>query len=387
MKDRLKKFVENAGWPRIIIGLFLLFLFAAAPFVGVRIDTSLSDTLVRVGMNGVLVLAMVPMIQSGCGLNFGLPLGIIAGLIGATTSIQVASSADALAATLAKDPASAAALATTISFFGTKSAFAGLLATSYRSFLLFAIALSIAVPIAAVLGFFYGQILNRVKGEEMMIATYVGFSSVALMCMAWLLLPFDSPVMIWGYGGSGLRTTISTEGFWRHVLSNIGHVQVETFFMPTGMFLFFGLMLFLVWAFFRTKTGSAMTAVGSNPEFARASGINVNRMRTISVMLSTILGAVGILVYEQSFGFIQLYMGPLFMAFPAVAAILLGGASVNKASMMNVVVGTFLFQGILTMTPSVINSLIQTDMSEVIRIIVSNGMILYALTRKVQVKR
>ena len=46
-----------------------------------------------------------------------------------------------------------------------------------------------------------------------------------------------------------------------------------------------------------------------------------------------------------------------------------------------------LFQGILTMTPSVINSLLQTDMSEVIRIVVSNGMILYALTRKVQVKR
>lgn len=39
------------------------------------------------------------------------------------------------------------------------------------------------------------------------------------------------------------------------------------------------------------------------------------------------------------------------------------------------------------MTPSVINSVMQTDMSEVIRIIVSNGMILYALTRKVTVKR
>ena len=75
------------------------------------------------------------------------------------------------------------------------------------------------------------------------------------------------------------------------------------------------------------------------------------------------------------------------VAFPAVAAILLGGASVHKASMVNVVIGTLLFQGILTMTPSVINSLLQTDMSEVIRIVVSNGMILYALTRKVQVKR
>lgn len=70
------------------------------------------------------------------------------------------------------------------------------------------------------------------------------------------------------------------------------------------------------------------------------------------------------------------------MAFPAIAAILIGGASVNKVTIANVVVGTFLFQGILTMTPTVVNGLIKTDMSETIRIIVSNGMILYALTRK-----
>jgi len=109
-------------------------------------------------------------------------------------------------------------------------------------------------------------------------------------------------------------------------------------------------------------------------------------MRTISVILSTVLGAIGIIVYQQSFGFIQLYMGPFYMAFPAVASILIGGASVNKATILNVVIGTILFQGILTMTPSVINSIVQTDMSEVVRIVVSNGMILYALTRVVKVK-
>ena len=75
------------------------------------------------------------------------------------------------------------------------------------------------------------------------------------------------------------------------------------------------------------------------------------------------------------------------MAMPAVSAVLLGGASVNKASIANVVIGTLLFQGILTMTPSVMNGLIQTDVSEVIRIIVSNGMILYALTRKQEAAR
>jgi simple sugar transport system permease protein len=138
----------------------------------------------------------------------------------------------------------------------------------------------------------------------------------------------------------------------------------------------------LVWAFFKTKTGIAMSAVGSNPQFARAHGVSVDRMRIISVVISTVLGAVGMVVYEQSYGFIQLYMGPLYMAFPAVAAILLGGATINSATISNVVIGTFLFQGILTMTPSVINGMLKTDMAEVIRILVSNGMILYALTRK-----
>ena len=116
----------------------------------------------------------------------------------------------------------------------------------------------------------------------------------------------------------------------------------------------------------------------------RASGIDVDRIRLLSVIMSTWLAAVGILVYEQGFGFIQLYTAPNNMTLPAVAAILIGGASVNKASIPNVIIGTILFQGIVTMTPTVLNSLIHMDMSEVIRMIVSNGMILYALTRKTE---
>ena len=373
----IKKFIENAGWPRIIIALFLLALFVAAPFVGVRVDTSLSNTLVRFGMNGVRVLAMIPMVQAGCGLNFGLPLGIIAGLLGATLSIEWNSEI------LAK-----------LSELGTLykiSWLNDLFLTTWREPIGFASAIIIAVPIAAILGWFYGKLLNRVKGDEMMIATYVGFSSVSFMCIAWLLLPYKHPTMVWGYAGKGLRTTISVEGYWLHVLSDALALDINTenihLYVPTGMLIFFAFVALIVWIFMKTKTGTAMTAVGSNPEFARASGVNVDRMRTIAVMMSTILGAVGIIVYEQSFGFIQLYMGPFYMALPAVASILLGGASVNKAGILNVIVGTFLFQGILTMTPSVINSYLQTDMSEVIRLIVSNGMILYALTRKVRAGR
>lgn len=347
MLDSIRKLIEKAGWPRVIIALFLLSMFVIAPFVNISVGTSISDTIVRFAMNSVLVLSLVPMVQSGCGLNFGMQLGVIAGLIGAVTSIELG-------------------------------------VTGLAGFLT---AIGIAIPFAAILGFFYGLLLNRVKGDEMVVATYVGFSSVAFMSMMWLLLPYKSPNMIWGYGGSGLRTTISVEGYWLGVLNNFLSIKIGNFFFPTGTVLFFGLMALIVWAFFKTKLGTAMTATGSNPIYAKAAGVNVDRMRILSVVISTIIAAVGILVYEQSFGFIQLYMAPLLMAFPAVAALLLGGASVSKASMGNVIIGAFLFQGILTMTPSVMNNLIKSDMSEVIRIIVSNGMIVYALTRRTKVKK
>ncbi len=345
---KVKEFIRDFGWPRLIIFFFLVFMFIAAPFVGVRLDASFSDVLNRFGMNAIMVLAMVPMVQSGCGLNFGLPLGIISGLLGATISIQLG-------------------------------------VTGFGGFL---IAVFIALFFASILGWLYGLLLNKVKGEEMTIAMYVGFASVMFMSIMWLVLPYNSPNMVWGYAGKGLRTTITVEGYWLRVLNNFLAIKFGEFFViPTGLLLFVALCVLIVYVFMRTKTGTAMTAVGSNPDFARASGVSVDRMRAISVMLSTMLGAVGIIVYEQSFGFIQLYTGPLYMAFPAVAAILIGGASVNKASMLNVLVGTFLFQGLLTMTPSVINSLLQNDMSEVIRIVVSNGMILYALTRKTKVSK
>ncbi len=344
----LKTFIQDFGWPRIIIFFFLVGLFIMAPFVNVRLDASISDVLNRFGQNAIMVLAMVPMIQSGCGLNFGLALGLVSGLLGATLSLQFE-------------------LHGMLGFLG---------------------AIALATPFSIIFGWFYAKLLNKVKGEEMTIAMYVGFSFIMFMCIMWLILPYSNPTMVWGYAGKGLRTTISVENYWLRILNDFLAIRIGQFFVfPTGLLLFVALFAFLMWLFLRTKTGTAMTAVGSNPDFARASGVDVDKMRTISIIISTFLGAVGIIVYEQSFGFIQLYTAPSPMVFPAVAAILIGGASINKASMVNVIVGTILFQGLLTMTPSVINSLLQTDMSEVIRIIVSNGMILYALTRKMKVSK
>ncbi len=336
--------VSSFGLPRIIISGFLLVLFILTPFVGVDLPTQITNIINRFSWNAVLVLAMVPMIHAGCGLNFGLPLAIICGLLGGTLSIQ-------------------------LGFTGPMS---------------FLMAVLIATPFAVILGGGYGLLLNRIKGGEMMIATYVGFSVMSFFCMMWLLLPYSSPTMVYGLSGNGLRPTISLDGFYNQVLAKILHIKIGNIEIPTGSLLVFALLAFLMWAFLHTKTGTAMTAVGSNPAFARAAGINVDRTRMLSVIMSTWLGAMGILMYQQGFGFIQLYNAPNNLTMPTVAAILIGGASVNKASIPNVIIGTILFQGIVTMTPTVMNSAIHMDMSEVIRIIVSQGMILYALTRKTE---
>jgi len=121
-----------------------------------------------------------------------------------------------------------------------------------------------------------------------------------------------------------------------------------------------------------------------NPVFAKATGVNVDMSRVIANMMSTCLGAVGIIVYAQGFGFAQFYDTPLMMAFPAVAAVLVGGASAQRSKVMNVIIGCFLFQGLLTTAPPVIDRLLQNveaDITNPGRLIIQFGVILYALTK------
>src|SRR4030042_3080654 len=299
MNKKIKSIISNFGLPRIIIFLFLIILLILTPFAGLRFDTTIHDIIVRFGMNGVLVLSLIPMIKSGCGLNFGLQFAVIAGTLGAVFSMEMQ----------------------LIGFVG------------------FFTAIGIAIFFAVILGFLYGLLLNKVKGNEMVVATYVGFSIVSFMCIVWLLLPFKSANMIWAYGGSGLRPTISNEGYWYNILTNFFKINIGSHIkFPVGTILFFALLTFLVWGFFKTKLGTSIAVAGANPDYARSCGVNVDKMRIISVILSTIIGAIGIIVYEEGFGFIQLYLAPLYMPFPAIAAILIGGATMERSSIANVII-------------------------------------------------
>ena len=334
--------VAKLGIPRVIIGVFFILLCFMCLWYDLSLPTLLSNTVVRMGMNSVMVLAMVPGIQCGISLNLGLPIGLVAGLIGGLLTIELG-------------------------------------VPGWWGFLF---AIVVGCVIAAICGYLYAQLLNRLKGEEMSVTTYVGFSIVSLMCIAWLVLPFHSLKLRWPLG-TGLRNTIGLDSTnFKQLLNDFLSFSIGDFFVPTGLLLFMALCCWLVWLFSRSKTGVAMQAVGNNPRFAEAAGINVDKMRIIGTTLSTVLGAVGILVYSQSYGFMQLYTAPRQMGFVAASAILIGGASTSRCKISHVLIGTFLFQGVLTLGMPVANVLVPgSTISETLRILISNGIILYALTK------
>lgn len=341
-RSTLSSVIKKIGLPTIIIAAFFLVVLLAAVSLKLSMSALISDTLRRFGMNGLLVLAMVPSIQSGTGPNFALPIGIVCGLLAIVSGIE----------------------------FG----FIGI------GLILFAACLATVLAVGA--GYFYGKLLNAVKGAEMTIATYTGFSIVALMSLAWLMIPFQSKKMGWLLG-TGLRETIQLDAVEADAIINrLWSFEVFGIEVPTGLLLVFFAFCAAIWFFFKTKTGIAISAGGINPKFAEASGLNINRNRVIANVISTVLAALGIILYSQSYGYTQLYSAPLMMAFPAVAAILIGGASASRARVSNVIIGTFLFQGLLTSSLPVANQLfVGTDLSEIMRMIIQNGIILYALTQ------
>jgi simple sugar transport system permease protein len=340
--ERIREHLSEIGIPRVLIGAFLVFLFALAVVTNMDLPGLITDSVLRIGRNGLLVLALLPAIQGGVGLNFGLPLGIVCGLVG---------------------------LVVTMNYNITGWPGLGLAAL-------------IGTALATPAGLAYGWLLNRTRGQEMMVGTYLGFAVVSGMSIFWVLAPFHNPQLVWAIGGSGLRTTLTLTNYYDRILDRLWSFTVMGVTIPTGTFLLIALAGALVALFFRTRAGLTISAARSNPRFAQAAGISDERTRIQATTMSTVIAAIGIVVFAQSYGFVQLYTAPLLMAFPAVACILIGGASLTRATLTHVIIGTVLFQSILTVALPVTSQVIAGDISETARLIIQNGMILYALTRK-----
>ncbi len=129
-----------------------------------------------------------------------------------------------------------------------------------------------------------------------------------------------------------------------------------------------------------TKLGQDMRTVGQNRAVATSAGINVNRTRIIAVCISTVLAAWGQLIFLQNLGTFNTIQQQTNVGLYSVAALLVGGASVQKANNKHAILGVILFHTLFVVAPLAATKLVgDSAISEYIRMFISYGVIAAAL--------
>lgn len=323
--------------------MFIIICAVFIPISGFSTNYLLDEIITRMGRNIFLILSLLIPIMAGMGLNFGMTLGAMAGQIGL---IFVAD----------------------WQIWGIP----GII-----------LAMIISIPISILLGIFCGTLMNRAKGKEM-ITSYIishfmnGLYQLIVLYMMGSIIPIKhySIMLPRGYG---IRNTVSLLNM-RQALDNLLAIRVKGVKIPVLSLLIIGLLcLFILW-FKRTKLGQDMRAVGQDMEVARDAGIKVERTRIIAIVMSTVFAGLGMIIYLQNIGNLSTYSSHSQIGMFAIAALLIGGASVDKASIGNVFLGVILFHLMFIVAPSA-GTVITGDsmIGEYFRVFISYGVITIAL--------
>ncbi len=323
--------------------MFVIICALCIPIAGLSPSYLINEIVTRMGRNSFLILSLLIPIMAGMGLNFGMTLGAMAGEIGLI-------------------------LVSDWQIVGIPG---------------MVLAMIISVPISVLLGFFCGKILNMAKGREM-ITSYIisyfinGIYQLVVLYLMGSIIPIrhTSIKLPRGYG---IRNTVSLLSM-RQKLDNLIPLTINGVKIPVATFIIIALLcLFIVW-FSRTKLGQDMRAVGQDMEVARDAGINVERTRIIAIIISTILAGVGMIIYLQNMGNIATYSSHSQIGMFCIAALLVGGASVDKASIGNVFLGVILFHLMFIVAPKAGAAITGDSMiGEYFRVFVSYAVITIAL--------
>ncbi|MDO4273076.1 MAG: ABC transporter permease [Eubacteriales bacterium] len=337
---KLRRFLSDNPVPI----MFIIICAVCIPVSGFSPSYLLNEIMTRMGRNTFLILCLLIPIMAGMGLNFGMTLGAMAGEIGL---IFVAD----------------------WQIYGIPGVI---------------LAMIISIPISVVLGIFCGKILNMAKGREMITSYIISFfingiyQLIVLYLMGSIIPIKHSSIRL--PRGYGIRNTVSLLNM-RQCLDNLMSVTIKGVKIPVLTFIIIGVLcLFIVW-FRKTKLGQDMRAVGQDMDVARDAGINVDRTRIISIVISTVLAGFGMVIYIQNMGNLPTYTAHSQIGMFCIAALLIGGASVDRASIKNVFLGVILFHLMFIVAPSTGTKITGDSMiGEYFRVFVSYGVITVALT-------
>jgi len=302
-----------------------------------------------------------------------------------------------------------------------------------------ALAAAITVPLGTVFGWLIGRLLNKMKGQEMIGSMILGYFATGLYQLLFLfifdnIIPIKNPnLTIKGSVGIANTMDLSNEGGFAYALDSLWRLPVHQAVLVFGAVLI--VMLLLAYAkshkknskklalqigaivvaaalaqlepvkklfsmvsipmitfaivallclfnviIMRTRLGQQFRAVGQNMTVANASGINVNHVRVIAIIFSTVLAGWGQLIFVQNMGAFQTYGAADQVGLYAGAAILVGGASVVRATNTQALIGCILFHLMFILAPAAGKNLFgDAAIGEYFRVFLCYGVIAVAL--------
>ena len=313
----------------------------------------------RLIRNLFIVLSLIIPIISGMGINFAITIGAMAAQVGMLLAIN-----------------------------WSITGITGILVSAL-----------ITVPLAGIFGFLIGNLLNKMKGQETIGSLILGYFAngayqLLFLFVFGMVIPLNSKVTI--VGATGVRNTLDltinglqgavdnvmkfhfgtalyiitgiifAAGILLYVLKKMSRKRMVTLLALSGAFLviyhlpivkaqftnvYIPVLTFILVALLclfnagimKTRLGQQFRAVGQNRTVANAAGINVNRVRLIAIMISTILAGWGQILFIQNLGTLQTYSAHEMVGLYAGAAILVGGASINRATNGQAIIGCLLF--------------------------------------------
>lgn len=340
LKDK-KQFLRNMSVPL----LFIVIISVGIPlskYTGVYL---LREGLTRLVRNSFLVISLLIPVMAGMGINFAITLGAMAGQIGIIFSQDWG-------------------------LTGVGGLF---------------VAMALATPIAILLGAFAGHVLNKARGREMitsMILSFLisGFYQFFMLFFCGGVIKFNDPNLILSRGYGVISTVTLKAGrafddFIKFELWPGTGIYVPVF----TIFLIFLACLFTVW-FRKTKLGHDMSSVGQDQRVSNDAGMAVDHIRVQSIVISTVMACYGQIIYLQNIGTMNTTYGADQVSLFAAAALLVGGASVSRASLPNVFIGVLLFHMMFIVMPVAGKTLTGNAMiGEYFRSFISYGVVALAL--------
>jgi len=323
--------------------VFLVLTAFAVPLSGLSIPYLIQEMITRLERDSLLVLSLIVPVLAGMGLNFGMVLGAMAGQIGLILVVD----------------------------WGIGG---------IPSLLLAAL---IGAPISIGLGYFCGYIMNLAKGREMVTSYIIGFfmngayQFLLLFCMG-SIIPITNAELLLSRG-YGVRNSLDLPNI-RQALDKLLSVNVFGMKIPVITFaVIFAFCLLILW-FKKTKIGQDMRAVGKNRAVANGAGIPVGTTRFLAIIISTLIACFGQIVSLQNLATINTYNSHEQVGVFSIAALLVGGATAESASILNVFVGVFLFHLMFVVSPMAGKNLIgDAQLGEYFRVFVSYGIIAVSL--------